>query len=435
MTILEIEEFKNNLDNPEFVESLNKPKGEKIGNDFGGREEYRIYIPDEITNDTEIIIAGHGADGMGDLNTFYSRAEIEKPNAIIITPVNNDSGTTNYSELFSETGVNIALAMREKYGNSDGKITTYGFSQSGVRSYETAYALATTDKYDGPIKIYSTDSFCASNSGRELTDEQVQKLIDRNATQIVIHSTARLDEDKSTYAKHYAEMGLKTIEIEVLSDGKNAGHGEVNGITTSIEVLENNEEDYSTAIEYIDAYGNIRTSDNIEYRAKIYDTGSGKWIPIPSQIAKKIIENPEENYSISFIINEYIKSGEPIPTEIIDMLITNSEYLETYLNSILEHTSNNIIDIIKSDSESLNTIIESIKSCINQINLESEEQTNYTSTTNVPTCEPYILNTCINNIRELINKLIQELCSVQAVEEAIEADDKKLSNEIQEIGG
>ena len=315
---------------------------------------YMIYVPNDYDENTPVHAFMHGA---GDTPLGHRDAIVPFVNSIN-SGYGKDSALIFYdakrSEFNDAESLNKLLEVStyeplERLGISTNNITFEGFSAGGKTALRlTAQHLKNNPDlppqvvvtYDATCLNYDTDNPNAKLSwNAELSDDEVQALVDNRTTLITFEQIADPDYDpvNSTAVKYLTRRGVDVVYVK-----RNTESGHFICFKRAIE---------DGATDYLNGESNsLRNSDNYTFMRWVPDETKtsgpqekggwkeyGEWVPLTTFEVATLISKD----MMSYIINRYKSLGE-IELAKAPVLQTGATFDSGMLQSDLDYVINNV---------------------------------------------------------------------------------------------
>lgn len=360
--------------------------------------EYVLYVPDNIDENTSVLVFEHGNGGRVQEVIDYSKSN---PNQIIIAPrrsnTNSDfSNSKHYEELMS-----LVDSVREKYNITNYNITSAGHSSGGY--YGLAVASANVEAHSddvGPQIVYLLDDYGPSYQYPEQTynNLHLDNLKDSNSIMFFVENSSKYDTGEATY---YAEQGINVVRIKY-SSGKN----------THSEIKANFFNDGFAGF----SLGRTTLPTDKQYSYSVYNRNTHSWDTISAQEINTLDK-----------VYDYFEISS-------DSLQNDKKYQDNLnlLNSLLEsRTINTDSTDISSDLgvllSNVNNIFSSIKS--SAIVSKKVSLSAGSSTTSVPSQIPGIVNSYCGSSTALLYGLATTLKQIEDSGYALDNKEKEIAND------
>lgn len=360
--------------------------------------EYVLYVPDNIDDNTSVLVFEHGNGGRVQEVIDYADS---KPNQIIIAPrrSNIDSDFSNpkhYEELML-----LVDSVRDKYNITNYNITSAGHSSGGY--YGLAMASNNVEIHSdavGPQIVYMLDDYGPSYQYPEQTynNLHLDNLKNSNSIMFFIENPSKYDTGEATY---YAEQGINVIRIKYAS-GQNT-HGEI-----KINFFDDGFARFSE--------GNTKLPANEKYTYMVYNNDKHNWETI----------SVNEIDTLSKVYNYFGING------------SNLRYDNTYqdnlniLDSLLKSRTVNVDSIdISSDLGILLSNVNNVFAAIKGTSIVGKKVSisSGSSTTSVPSQIPEIVNSYCSSSIKALSGLAVALKQIEDSGYALDNKEKEISDD------
>lgn len=324
---------------------------EGIGRDY----RYMIYVPNDYDANTQVHAFMHGFDEQ-------SRSGHRDAIVPFVDSINNGNGSDDVLIFYDaqRTDFNDAESLNkllnvstyqplEKLGISTNNITFEGFSAGGKTALRlTAQHLKNNPDlppqvvvtYDATCLNYDTDNPNAKLSwNAELSDDEVQALVDNHATLITFEQTGdpNYDPDNSIAVKNLTRRGVDVVYVK-----RNDESGHFKCLKGAVE---------DGAMDYLTGKTNsLRNSDNYTFMRWVPDETKtsgrqengwwkeyGEWVPLTSHEVATLISKD----LMSYVINRY-ENLTNIPLLQMPVLQTGATFDMGIVQSDLEYIVSNV---------------------------------------------------------------------------------------------
>lgn len=360
--------------------------------------EYVLYVPDNIDENTSVLVFEHGNGGRVQEAIDYASSN---PNQIIIAPrrSNTDSDFSNpkhYEELMS-----LVDSVREKYNITNYNITSAGHSSGGY--YGLAMASTNVETHSdtvGPQIVYMLDDYGPSYQYPEQTynNLHLDNLKNSNSIMFFVENPSKYDTGEATY---YAEQGINVIRIKYAS-GKNV-HSEIKA-----NFFNDGFAGFSE--------GNTTLPTNEKYTYMVYNKDTHNWETI----------NVNEIDTLDKVYNYFGISGSNLQS---DRTYQNNLNL---LNSLLESRTVNTDAIdVSSDLGILLSNVNNVFASIKGASIVSKKVSlsSGSSTTSVPSQIPGIVNSYCGKSTTALYGLATALKQIEDSGYALDNKEKEIAND------
>ena len=322
-----------------------------VGRDY----RYMIYVPNDYDANTQVHAFMHGFDEQ-------SRSGHRDAIVPFVDSINNGNGSDDVLIFYDaqRTDFNDAESLNkllnvstyqplEKLGISTNNITFEGFSAGGKTALRlTAQHLKNNPDlppqvvvtYDATCLNYDTDNPNAKLSwNAELSDDEVQALVDNHATLITFEQTGdpNYDPDNSIAVKNLTRRGVDVVYVK-----RNDESGHFKCLKGAVE---------DGAMDYLTGKTNsLRNSDNYTFMRWVPDETKtsgrqengwwkeyGEWVPLTSHEVATLISKD----LMSYVINRY-ENLTNIPLLQMPVLQTGATFDMGIVQSDLEYIVSNV---------------------------------------------------------------------------------------------
>ena len=365
--------------------------------------EYVLYVPNNIDENTSILVFEHGNGGRVQEAIDYSKSN---PNQIVIAPrrSNKDSDFSNpkhYEELMT-----VVESVREKYNITNHDLTSAGHSSGGY--YGLAMTSANIEAHSddtGPQIVYMLDDYGPSYQYPKQTynNLHLDNLKNSNSIMFFVEDSSKYDTGEAAY---YAEQGINVVRIKYTS-GKN----------THSEIKANFFNDGFAGF----SEGNTTLPTNEKYSYSVYNKNTHSWDTISAQEINTL-DKVYEYFGIDGVsqIDREYQNNLKLLNNLLDSRTVNTDNIDISSDlGILLSNVNNVFSSIKSSS-----IVSS------KVSLSAGS-----STTQVPSQIPGIVNKYCGSSSAVLYSLATALKNIEDSGYALDNKEKEIANDADEVNG
>ena len=344
---------------------------------------YSVYIPPNVTSNTQIFTYTYGSGGPIDWwsgyhgGNFYGvyDALIENgSDSIVVMP------SMGWSADWGANTMEIINSIRSDYGISNMNVSGSGFSAGGFAGFDIVMKNIKQNPEIDPQVVFFIDdystTYCAPKY--KLTEENRALLAKNNTVFLVFAPKWRAE---AGY-QDYVEAGVNVV----LAEPDDCGHVAINGNFFK-----------SGAFNYADG-GSLPTEG---YTYKVFNKDTGCW---------EVIDSSKIS-TIDKLYNYY------------DIGVLESRVKRLAALSLYD---------IRSDSRVLNQYLNLIISAIKKTNFlnTSFDSQNFYSTTDMPTSVDSAVKSYFLNVTNVLNKIVDLSDTISNIDTMYQDADQRLSNDI-----
>lgn len=360
-----------------------------------------IYLPKNISSDTEVFCFTHGgaANDRNNWAIVESYLNENKSNNIVIMP----SISGNFDPEWSSKIIDIIEQIQEHYGLKSKNVASSDFNFGGWSTYQITIENIKRNPDIGPQILFLTDDYNPSAShiaNNVLTNEEKEILLKNNSILFLYQQWEPLyqSSNKSHSNQRYAADGLNIIKVIC----NYRGHQEIKSNFFKNRII-----DYTTSTITLPKEG---------YTYQKYDKNTGNW----SDIDVTSISTIDKLYSFFGIETRNIYSFENKLSKLSSLNIFSLDQLAVTSDSkTLVNNVNNVISKIKST---------------NFIQNKPSFSIDYSSTTKVPAEINRVVSDFFQSNAELLLKLSNDMNSIIQIGATFDELNKQLEGNIPDPG-